>query len=55
MTDYKHTWQEKFDQLCEQGLDEFEAATAADNYIQDYMEQKADHDYEMMKERRLYD
>lgn len=52
---YKEMWQEKFDLYCDQGMDEFDAATKADEYVQDYMEGLADLQYEEMKERRFYD
>jgi hypothetical protein len=50
MTDYKHLWQQQFDEYLNSGLDETEAAQEADEWLQDFVEQKADYEHERMKE-----
>lgn len=49
---YKQLWQDKYDEAEDEGLDELEACQAADNYVQDYIEQKADYELMRRKEER---
>lgn len=52
MKSYKDIFNEKHAELTDEGYSDEEADKMAGEYAQDYIEQRADHIYDMMKEKR---
>ena len=55
MSKLKDMWQEEYDYWKNKGKTDELAASEADCYVQDYLEQKADHEYNLKKEEGFFE